>query len=377
MTIIWIILFIVTIITLLSEFYRRTRDYASSNGENLNIQPNKFIFSFVIIILVLFSGLRSSIGDTGYYMYSYNVLADELTGLFSYRDWGYYLFQFVLRKISPHPQFLLMVTSLIIITLIFRTLYKYSYPLSLAVFLFITAGSYISTMNGMRQYLVAAIIFYAIELIIKDRKWKFFILVLLLSTIHNSVLIMIPAYFIVKQKAWSKRMLLLIFGSLVIFIGFEKLFGIFSSLIEATQYGNYLDTFGTEVYSGANIVRVFVAAIPVILAFIFRKLLIEKLENYDIYVNFSVLNFLVILFASYNWIFARLGIYFGLYNLILLPSIIKYCFRSKSKPLVGYITIICYIVYFYFDTQPHIYASYFLNINRDLIGPLTRSMYFN
>lgn len=378
MTILWFSLLFVTILTVISQYYSNTKVFIDVNGETYNkTEPNKILFSLVIIVLIILSGLRSSVGDTGFYMYSYKTFIVEFSQIFTYRDWGFNLFQLLLKKMSVHPQFFLIATSFITITLIMITLYKYSRPLSYGVFLFIAGGSYLSTMNGLRQFMVAAIIFSCMGLIIKNKKWTFFILILLLSTIHNSALIMIPVYFIVRQEAWSKKVIIFIIISIGLFIGFSSIFGMFSSLLETTQYGLYVETFGTDAFAGANVLRVIVAAVPVVLAFIYKDKLNEILEHYNIFVNFSILNFLVILFASYNWIFARLEMYFGLYNLILLPAIFLYCFDSKTKSLLGYISVVCYLVFFYFDLRPHIYASYFLNINTELIGSLTRSMYNN
>jgi transmembrane protein EpsG len=262
---IWITLFVVTIISVMSEIFSERGIYLVNNDVQIQeSRPNRVLFLVIILVLILVSGLRSSIGDTGYYMYSYKFTTIDLSKIFTYRDWGYYFFQFALRKISTHPQFILVVTSSITLTLMLKTLYKYTRPLSLGIFLFISSGIYVATMNGLRQYMVAAIIFAATGLIIQNKKWRYFILVLLLSTIHNSVLIMIPVYFIVRQKAWSKKLIILIIVSFIIFIGFDNIFGIFSNLLRSTQYGNYLDTFG-EANIGANIIRVFVAAVPVIL----------------------------------------------------------------------------------------------------------------
>lgn len=376
MYIFWIALIFATLITAISEYYSNTRLSLNNNGEKIKRRlPNKILFSIAVSVLILFSGLRSSIGDTGYYLYSYSNLTSDITDIFGHRDWGFILLQFVFKTIVSHPQFFLIITSVIIIILIMITLYKYSPSLSFSVFLFVASGTYITTMNGIRQFLVSAILFAALALIIKNKKWSYFALVIILSNIHVSALFMIPAYFIVRQKAWSIKIMLFIVSSLILVAGFDHLFGVFSNLLETTQYAHYIDTFGTEEFSGANLLRILVAIVPVFLAYIFRDILRSKLDYYNIYVNFSILNLVVLLFSSYNWIFARLGIYFGLYNLILLPAIIHYSFSGKSKVLVGYITVISYLVFYYFEIGTTTYSSYFLNINRDLIGPLTRSIY--
>ncbi|WP_017380773.1 EpsG family protein [Paenisporosarcina sp. TG-14] len=375
MIIIWSMILIVTTLTLVSEFYGTSKLLIDQNGLTVKInKPNKILFSFVVILLTLISGLRSSIGDTGYYMYSYTIKNDFNT-IFSNKDWGYTLIQFILQKLSTHPQFVLIFTSIVSISLIMVTLYKYARPLTFAIFLFIAGGTYIATMNGLRQYMVAAVIFAATSFIIKNMKWNFIILVLLMSTIHSSVLIMIPIYFIVRQDAWSKNILFLVFLVLIFLFGFERFFGMFSIMLDSTQYGGYADTL--DSYKGASILRIAVSAVPVVLGFIYRKKLAENVTSYNIIMNFSLLNFLTLLIASYSWIFARIGIYFGLYNLILIPAIIYYCFDKKLRVLVGFMAIVCYIVFFYFDSLSNIYSSYFLYINKELIGPLSKSMYIN
>jgi transmembrane protein EpsG len=376
MIIIWITLFLVTLLTVISEYQGNKKKILYTNGQTKTcLKPNKSLYFIVILVLALLSGLRSGIGDTGYYMYSYKSLTIIPNEIYKERDWGFNLFQLLLKKISSHPQFLLLTIAFATITLILITLYKYSRPLSLAIFLFIASGTYVSTMNGARQFLVAAIIFSVLSLILKNKKIKFFILILILSTIHASALIMIPVFFIVRQEAWSKRIFAFIFIMLTLFIGFENFFGVFRNFLGKTQYGDYLQTFGTDAYAGANILRTLVASVPVLLAFLYRKRLNVELPNYNIYVNFSLVNFIFLLFASYNWIFARFSIYFELYNLILLPAIIKYSFKKKSQALIGYIAIICYLIFFHYEMQPYTYVSYFLNIKRELIGPLTKSMY--
>ena len=45
----------------------------------------------------------------------------------------------------------------------------------------------------------------------------------------------------------------------------------------------------------------------------------------------------------------RLPIYFSLYNLILLPWLIKSIFENKERDLIYFIMIICYIGFFYYQ----------------------------
>ncbi len=58
--------------------------------------------------------------------------------------------------------------AIITIGLIFITYYKNTDMIEMAVFLFITSGCYLVTMNGVRQYLASAILFFCFPMIHKN-----------------------------------------------------------------------------------------------------------------------------------------------------------------------------------------------------------------
>lgn len=369
---VWGVMLITLLLTLLTEQIKKKKYSGNFVEKSKSIDP---FYAIAIIIVVIYSGLRSSIGDTGYYMYSYKNLPSNFLDIFSQRDWGFTLYQFVIKMVSPHPQTLLVITSLLTISLIFITLRKNSPNIIFSVFLFFVGGTYVTSMNGIRQYLVGALLFYASSLIFEEKKTRFFFVVIIAATIHGSALVMLPIYYIIRQKAWTMRTFLFLLAVIAGFFGFNTFINLLTPLLKSTQYSHYMDSILTDSSQGANILRALVAFVPVFLSFVYRKKLRLHMKYYSIYTNFSLLNFMVIFFASYNWIFARLSIYFDLYNLILLPAIFYYCFDKKTKIILQYVAVCFYLIYFYFDLQPHTYASYYLNINRELIGPLTRSFY--
>lgn len=370
MIILWILLIGISMFLFLSETIARKSVVCEEFVEaKLIYRPNSYLYYIFVITLSLFAGLRSSIGDTGYYMYSFTLPYE----LVSTREIGFTIYQLFLKNIISHPQFLLLVSSFITLFLIMITFYRYSYKVSLSVFLFIASGLYVSTMNGLRQFLVAAVIFYFTYLITNSRKTVFFILVLFLSLFHVSVLIMIPVYFLVRQEPWSKKMILFLFVILSLYLGFDSIFEYFLIALQETSYGHYTQTFGTSNFEGAHPLRIVLAIVPIILSFFVSSKNRKKIKNFGIYLNFSILNAAVLLFSSYNWIFARLGIYFELYNYLLIPLVLVYGFRKYERFLITFFLIVSYIIFFCFTPQD--YASYYLNISRELIGPLTWSFY--
>ena len=89
-------------------------------------------------------------------------------------------------------------------------LYKYSCNFAVSAFLFMASCQFTWMFNGMRQFLVASIMFFCTDLILKKKFFIYALIVCILSTIHQSALILIPVYFIVTGEPWSKRTMLFV-----------------------------------------------------------------------------------------------------------------------------------------------------------------------
>ena len=314
-------------------------------------KPN-IVFVFILTsVLVILSGLRNNIGDTGTYMESYKMIATNQSNIDLSVDFGFNLFQLLLINISTNPQILIFTTSLIINTLNIFTFRKYYSLFELEVYIYITSCYYLVTMNGIRQALAAAIIFAATQFIINGEFIKYLIVVLIASTIHASAIIMLPIYFIVRSKAWSKVTIVIIAISFISFIFFYKIMPVAFNMLENTQYGHYEEYILTGGSGGVNIVRVVIAAIPVILAFIYRCKLESEWKYSNVFVNMSLINLILYIFSLYNWIFSRFNIYFNLYSFVLLPYLIKNMLEKKERDLIYYLFILFYFILFIYETK--------------------------
>lgn len=370
MTIIWLTL---VMVFLSGCFAQMTSNSTIVNGVALS-RPNKLFSTIAMAVLVLVSGLRSNIGDTGYYKYGFiNIVPDNIFSAFEtftlYNgDLGFMVFQsFIKDFISTDPQALLFICALITNVFIMIVLYKYSPAFELSLFLYITTGAYFFTMNTMRQYLISAILFLCIKLIV-DGKWlPFFVLVLLLSTMHSSGLIFIPVYFFVRLKPWSKLVVTAIVVTAAVLLLFNQIGSSLLDLLMDTQYGHYKEFILSED-SGANLIRTLVATVPVVLAYLGRKQLEKSNDKLiDVILNFSVLNLVFQILALQNLIFARFSVYFGLYNLLLLPWLIKNLFDKQTSAIFYGASLILYIIFYYYEMES--YLSYWgIGYRSDFIG---------
>ena len=319
--------------------------------------------SLAALVFIIISGLRCGIGDTGMYMHSYRLMVQDPSSADFSRDAGFTALSFILSQISSNPQTLIFVVALITNGLNIAMFYKYKSYLELQLYLYMASGYFTVTMNGIRQCLAAALVFVCNKFIVNGDFKKYLIFVLLISLFHGSALIMIPIYFIVRQKAWSKNVVKLIFLACIGVIFYDSFSEVLFKALQNTQYGHYSEF----QEGGSSIVRTIVNAVPVILAYIKRDELKEKWPESNIFVNMSLINVIFVAFGMMNWIFNRFSLYFQLYNFILLPFIIKNCFKGKERRLIYIGFLICYFIFFYKEQVIQLsmdYQSDYLNFEK-------------
>ena len=335
MTIFYIILLVVYLVSLLARI-----------GSNKRTKRASLLFVIVVTsILVLFSGLRTNIGDTEMYVHTYEILTPDFSGGDAYEP-GFIFLLKIFKEISPDPQFMLIMTSLIVNVCIILNLWKYSdkYYFEVTTFLYISTGYILVTMNGIRQCLAAAIIFACTPLLIK-RKWKIYLpIIVLMCSIHSSAFIMIPIYFIITMKPWSKNSVILIICTILAMVLYTPLMNIASSIL-----GGKIADYNTSTEGGASLIRVAVYFVPTILTYIKREELNKGWDKVNMFVNITLISSLIMLFSSINWVFSRFTLYLEPYTFILIAYMMKNCFYGKEKRLLYYAVILAYTLFFFVE----------------------------
>ena len=259
--------------------------------------------------------------------------------------------QSVIKLFTEDGQVFLFVLSLITVGLLFYGIVKRVPQADIGIFLFITTGSYLDTMNGVRQYLVSAILFFFLPKLIEEKNFiKYLVLVLLVSTIHGSALLFIPIWFIANKKAWSGSTLILTIVALFCYVFFNTGVGAaLSEILEGTSYG---DDYADMLLAGdtsVNIIRIFVAAVPILLSLLNRNAEIKKTPLYTISFNMSFINLLCWLFASRALYFYRLCMYFTPYMIILLCLEIYAIKNKRERQIMTALMIGLYFIWFVYS----------------------------
>src|SRR5699024_4715427 len=110
---------------------------------------------------------------------------------------GFFLLNKFISFFSTNFTVFLIVKSVIILGIYYYLFLNYSSNLSLSLLLLISMGSYYVSFNVIRQFMAAAITILAVINIDKGFK-KYFLIIILASSIHYSALVMLLFYPILK-----------------------------------------------------------------------------------------------------------------------------------------------------------------------------------
>lgn len=330
-------LIFVTLSTFVGEVHKR---YDKKAGNFIS----QIYFIIATISLICVSGFRYMVGtDYSNYKDIYYLTGLEnkvkLTGEFLF-----YILVKGLTNITSNAQILFFITALITNVLIVKALKKYSINLTLSMYFYIATFTYYSTMNGIRQYLASAVLFYGFKHIYEGNFKRYLIYVVIAVLIHQSAFIMLGIYFLARNKVDSKKNLILTIGFIFAIVIYQPFVRILSFFTGFTRFDNYIEIFKNDI-NGVNIFRILVAAAPVLVMFIFRnrarKLFGEKV---DIITNMGLLGMLFMTLAWRQVYFARMCMYFDFYYLLILPMICN-LFDKKTNRFVTLLLMICYFGY--------------------------------
>ena len=319
---------------------------------------NLFFALMTFSVIIFFASLRSSVADTGAYISmfkSYPSDSSQIDGLLNgvaKRYPGFLVLTVLLRKFTSDYNVWFTIIAVISGICVMIPLYKYSSNFGVSAFLFMASCQFSWMFNGMRQFLVASIIFACTGLVLRKKFIPYAIIVCLLSTIHTSALILIPMYFIVTGEPWNKRTMLFVGGIILAILFTSKFTGVLEDVVENTDYATSIEEFN-ETDDGTSIMRIAVESVPVIIAFVYRNRIKDKLTPIiKLSINMSLVAsglYVISKIARSGIMLGRLPIYFSMYNLILLPWLIKNIFNKEEKRLVYYLMIILYLVFFYYQ----------------------------
>lgn len=367
MPIYWSML-IVTLVTSVLSYGTKKKTIMQEGNIVKKTQVGFAIFTFAFI--VFFIGLRDDVLDTYWYIASFKATPTNIHGILLYAQRQksgllFFIIQglFKLLVSDNYYIWLLFIASVSCICL-GKILYKYSIDFPLTAYLFVAEGSFTWLLNGVRQFIVVCFLFAFTDWLIEGKKSRYILLAIILTFVHTSAVFLVPVcLFVSSKKILGKKMIWFAVITVIATYFSERVIGVISNGL-GRDYSIALAS-GT----GSNVLRLLVACVPIIITLISLKLVEKKAPpSIILAINMSFIGDCFYLSSTFSngILVGRMPIYFTIYNLYLLPWLIKKCFTKDSSKLLYFLCVCFYCIYFYY--QMHIawdgliYESEILNL---------------
>ncbi|MDO9154341.1 MAG: EpsG family protein [Paludibacter sp.] len=336
---------VVIFIVLFSAFIIRYLKNFENNAEVLR----KTYIIFISVILILQSSLRNIAVGPDTFQYSEMFYEDILLNwrdifqnfvdVYIYyigRDPGYPLIVKLFSVISTDYRFFLFLIAVFFFLSFAHFIYVNTRSIWEAVFAFILYQALFYSffsITGIRQTIATAITFWCFELIKKNKFIPFLILILIASSIHKSVLVFIPFYFLANIDR-SRQIYILSFILFPIIVVTKQVFAY--TLAVASAVENYMHYVELPEKAGTPTFTILLLLV-VFLGWFFMKQTLEKYPD-----SFRIFNAIAIAFVltPLTWVepnFMRVVQYFSIFMLIFIPKILNSInFKPQSFRLIIY-----------------------------------------
>lgn len=336
-----------------------------SNDYVMPVLPFVLVFGY----LAFLASIRSGMNDTPVYIGSFEAIPGSFENILSIissdgKDKGFNITANLFKMIISDEYHLWFAFFAIIESLIFvYVLRRESASILISCYYFFASTLYTNYFSMMRQWFAVSLFFFAF-IYLKNRKfWSYLIICLIAAQFHNSAYFCIPIYFFANLKPWSKKQLSLVFAFCVALLFLNPML---SSLEGSDSTYSYVyETMATS--SGSSPVRILIAAVPVILCFMYRhKIDKEHNKTLDISINMSIVSLLLTIVATFTsgLYLIRMSTYFNLFNMIVFSWVLEKIITGKNKVLIKVCFYIFYLAFYIYQMK---YQGEFYYIS-DIIG---------
>lgn len=306
----------------------------------------------LVVVLVLFAGLRTSYNDTWNYVNGFNSapgVSEWLSDPENFNPFKNPLFYFcenIIKTVFDDAQMLIFLSSLITQSCFIRFFKRYSEHFLFSIFIYFTLGTFVFTLAAIKQVLGMAIVTLAFPFLEKKKWIPYFLIVIVAMLVHtySIVFIVLPLF---RNRPWKLFTFLFVAVTAVVMMNFKE--AITAFMEQANELGKTLAEYEVFADNTINIFRLAVYAVPPVLSFIFQKWIFRdssKMDHVLVHMSIISLAFMSMGTQSGANMFARMAMYFELGTICCLPQMINKTFEKRSHRLVSGVAISCFFVFF-------------------------------
>ena len=313
---------------------------------------------FFFVFYVLFAFRSQEVGnDTVAYIELYSKFEQtsysKLLAIYYGRfEIGFLLYCKLLSLIWACPQFLFIVSGIIILTSFYRLIIKYSNFILLSVFLFFTLRLFDDSLNVLRQVIAVCFVICSYAFLRKQKIVPFVFWVLVAFLFHKSAIIFLLAWFIIRVKInkgliYTWAVVLLTVAVVAPFI----ISLLFSNNIIPAYYLN------SEYLNSGKIAPILLLLISLVICLfgLYSKVYQiphdEQAKGKAIFDNKNMLILqmfacILLVFNIYFAVILRVAAYFQVFSIILLPNALR-SIKNRHTYLI-FLTLIIVVFMLYF-----------------------------
>ncbi len=262
----------------------------------------------------LLASLRYVTGfDYRFYEATFQSIAASGLGGADWSEPGYLLLNRAVASLGGNYRAFLFVFHLLLTTLVFAWIGRYSKSVWLSVFLFLTLQHFALSMNFLRQALAAAIILWIWPFLRRRRFLPVCGVVLLAACFHRTALIMLPLCLLLAVPPSKLHYGLAALAAGLAYFLMDPLIQLAVTLVP--KYQHYL----TEKYWQGNS---FLYILLPLGCFLTSLPLLRQKEDPDapILANAMFYSLLIQVFITKHFILERLSVYVAMFALLALPA---------------------------------------------------------
>ncbi|MBI5074996.1 MAG: EpsG family protein [Nitrospirae bacterium] len=307
--------------------------------------PLSILYFIALAAMVIVAGLRSSyVGtDSGNYVRWFEHLR-EFSDIFEIPlEPGFFILAWTAHFISDNYMALFFLIAMVVTSCFVWVIRKYSSGPELSFFVLLVAGYLFVSYNGIRHGLANSIYFLSIGAIYRRKFWLYLLVVAAAYFFHKSVLIALPAYFLITRKSTPRIYFIILLSGIVGVLFFEYFIEI-GQYIDP-RYGQY----GEASEEGLGLLSLAFTSTLCAFFLMFKRFVVVDRDKYDALLNMFLLATVIaiasaILETSASGI-RRLGWYFTLSEILLWP-IVYQNIRNRQRPIFLFYFVPLYLMYY-------------------------------
>ena len=287
-------------------------------------RKNKIILLILAVVPMFFiSAIRYNVGtdyEKRYVADYYTLLEGKNVGNL---EIGFKAIDYLCLFFTKEPYLIFVITSLIILAIIFEVIYKKSSNRILSIIIFFLGGYFFATLNIIRQYISVAFILLGYQFLMSENKKKayigFVICAILAFFMHSSSIICFIIILLTKKNIMDARWVIPL--SILILILNKNIMVILTPIIKNTRFNVYLTgKFTTGELSILQIVENLIIYLAMYFSYYFEKKQGKELDKQGItLLNIQGLALLLTVSGVIHTLFIRMAIYFVAFQIISIP----------------------------------------------------------